>query len=77
MMFTTIATPVRRMNVLAVAVGLAANLILGLGMATPISAKRWHAHGLHHHHHHHALRLHVGSAAWWRRMDRTAGGGRN
>jgi hypothetical protein len=70
-MLATIATLVRRINILGVAIGLGATLMLGLAFAAPISARHWHAHGLHHAH-----RLHVGSAAWWRRMDRAGRGGR-
>jgi hypothetical protein len=73
-MFAKDATIVRRMkNVVAklVAVCLTASLILSLAFVAPISAKRWHAHRQHH-----AYRLHVGSATWWRWMDRAGRGGR-
>jgi hypothetical protein len=73
-MFATNATVVWRTKNLAakrVAVGLAATLILGFALAAPVSAKRWHRHGGHHAH-----RLHVGSATWWRWMDRAGRGGR-
>ena len=62
---------------------LAGTLILCLAIAVPVSAKRWHAHHHHHAHHvrhahhlHHAHRLRVGSASWWRWMDRAGRGGR-